>query len=71
MIDQITLKPGDLLYSPRGQYHDALASKSSSIHLAFGLSYFKPIDLMAIMWKKLFLMVLCVQILIKIQLKKI
>ena len=55
MIDQITLKPGDLLYSPRGQYHDALASKSGSIHLAFGLSYFKPIDLMAIMWKKFIL----------------
>ena len=55
MIDQITLKPGDLLYSPRGQYHDALASKSGSIHLAFGLSYFKPIDIMAIMWEKFIL----------------
>ena len=55
MIDQITLKPGDLLYLPRGQYHDALASKSGSIHIAFGLTYFKPIDLMAIMWEKLIL----------------
>ena len=52
IIDQITLKPGDLLYIPRGQYHDALASKNGSIHIAFGLSYFKPIDLMAIMWEK-------------------
>ena len=55
MIDQITLKPGDLLYLPRGQYHDALASKSGSIHIAFGLTYFKPIDLMAIMWEKFIL----------------
>ena len=52
MIDQITLKPGDLLYIPRGQYHDALASKNGSIHIAFGLDYFKPIDLMATMWEK-------------------
>ena len=52
IIDQIALKPGDLLYIPRGQYHDALASKNGSIHIAFGLSYFKPIDLMAIMWEK-------------------
>jgi len=48
LIDQITLKPGDLLYLPRGQYHDALASKSGSIHIAFGLTYFKPIDLMGV-----------------------
>ena len=27
IIDQVTLRPGDLLYIPRGQYHDALASK--------------------------------------------
>ena len=52
IIDQITLKPGDLLYMPRGQYHDALASKNGSIHITFGLTYFKPIDLMAIMWEK-------------------
>ncbi len=55
MIDQITLKPGDLLYLPRGQYHDALASKSGSIHIAFGLTYFKPIDLMGVTWEKLIL----------------
>ena len=52
LIDQITLKPGDLLYLPRGQYHDALASKSGSIHIAFGLTYFKPIDLLSLMWEK-------------------
>ena len=55
MIDQITLKPGDLLYLPRGQYHDALASKNGSIHVAFGLTYFKPIDLMSIIWEKFIL----------------
>ena len=52
LIDQITLKPGDLLYLPRGQYHDALASKSGAIHVAFGLTYFKSIDLLSLLWGK-------------------
>ena len=52
MIDQVTLQPGDLLYLPRGQYHDALASKNGAIHIAFGLTYFKPIDLLSLLWEK-------------------
>jgi len=52
IIDQVTLRPGDLLYIPRGQYHDALASKNGAIHIAFGLSYFKPIDMMTTLWEK-------------------
>jgi bifunctional lysine-specific demethylase and histidyl-hydroxylase MINA len=52
LIDQITLQSGDLLYLPRGQYHDALASQNGAIHIAFGLTYFKPIDLMSILWEK-------------------
>lgn len=55
LIDQITLKPGDLLYIPRGQYHDALASENGAIHVAFGLTYFKPIDLMSGIWEKFIL----------------
>ncbi len=55
LIDQVTLKPGDLLYIPRGQYHDALASENGAIHVAFGLTYFKPIDLMSSIWDKLIL----------------
>ena len=45
IIDQVLLKPGDLLYLPRGQFHDALASKNGAIHIAFGITYLKPIDL--------------------------
>jgi len=55
LIDQITLQPGDLLYLPRGQYHDALASKNGAIHIAFGLTYFKPIDLLSLLWEKIVL----------------
>jgi len=52
LIDQVTLQPGDLLYLPRGQYHDALASQNGAIHIAFGLTYFKPIDLLSALWEK-------------------
>ena len=55
LIDQVTLKPGDLLYLPRGQYHDALASKNGAMHIAFGLTYFKPIDLITVIWEKFIL----------------
>ncbi len=53
LIDQVTLRPGDLLYLPRGQYHDALASTSGAIHVAFGLTYLKPIDIISVLWDKL------------------
>lgn len=33
------LRPGDLLYIPRGQYHDALAQSEGTIHVAFGVTY--------------------------------
>ncbi len=33
---EILLKPGDLLYIPRGTYHDALARTDGTIHVAFG-----------------------------------
>ena len=55
IIEQVTLKPGDLLYIPRGQYHDALASKNGSIHIAFGLTYFKSIDVMTNLWENFIL----------------
>ena len=55
LIDQVTLKPGDLLYLPRGEYHDALAYKNGAMHIAFSLTYFKLIDLMSVVWEKFIL----------------
>jgi len=55
IIEQVTLKPGDLLYIPRGQYHDALASQNGAIHIAFGLTYFKSIDAMTSLWQNFIL----------------
>lgn len=34
---KITLKTGDLLYLPRGWYHDALAEAPASVHIAYGV----------------------------------
>jgi len=37
VILDIVLKPGDVLYIPRGWYHDAIASAESSLHLTIGV----------------------------------
>ncbi len=37
LMMEVTMKPGDILYLPRGWYHDALASSGGSVHMAFGV----------------------------------
>ena len=49
---EVTLRPGDLLYIPRGQYHDALASSDGAIHLAFGLTHVIGIDVLALLFEQ-------------------
>ena len=53
IIEKVVMKPGDLLYIPRGKFHDALASKSGAIHIAFGINYMKPIDIIQLIWNEL------------------
>ena len=36
---EVRLRPGDLLYLPRGQYHHALADDGACAHIAFGVTY--------------------------------
>ncbi len=38
VLQEVTMKPGDLLYVPRGQYHDALATSEASLHISFGVT---------------------------------
>ena len=33
--EEIVMRPGDVLYLPRGQYHDALASSDDTMHITF------------------------------------
>ncbi len=36
LLKEVVLSPGDVLYIPRGQYHDAIAHSDASLHLSFG-----------------------------------
>jgi ribosomal protein L16 Arg81 hydroxylase len=47
---QLTLRPGDFLYIPRGKYHDALASSEACIHLTFGVTRVIGFDLMELLF---------------------
>lgn len=38
LTQEITMEPGDVLYIPRGWYHDALASSEGTIHVAVGVN---------------------------------
>jgi len=38
LMTQVEMKPGDLLYLPRGQYHDALATTGPSLHVTFAVN---------------------------------
>ncbi len=41
-----TLRPGDLLYIPRGFYHDALAASESTLHITFGVTHVIGMDVL-------------------------
>jgi hypothetical protein len=35
---EVTMRPGDVLYIPRGFFHDAIATDAVSLHLTFGIA---------------------------------
>ncbi len=41
---EVTMRPGDVLYIPRGQYHDAVATGDNALHVAFGATHPIGID---------------------------
>ncbi len=49
---KITVKTGDLLYLPRGWYHDALAEAPASVHVAYGAHAVLGMDLMTILGER-------------------
>jgi hypothetical protein len=48
----VKMKPGDLLYLPRGWYHDALAEAPASVHVAYGVHAPLGMDLMNILLER-------------------
>ncbi len=52
VAEEITLKAGDVLYIPRGLYHDALASSDGCIHLSFGVTNIIGFDVMSLLFEK-------------------
>ncbi len=48
VLDQrLTLRPGDVLYIPRGVPHEAVTSGSSSLHLTVGIHVYRLADLLS------------------------
>lgn len=52
VAERVRMRPGDLLYLPRGQYHDALASSKASVHVTFSCSEPKGLDWLTTLWKQ-------------------
>ena len=48
----VHMEPGDLLYLPRGQYHDALADEGGTMHIAFGITYPIGMDVMTFLFDR-------------------
>jgi ribosomal protein L16 Arg81 hydroxylase len=38
LLFEAAMQPGDILYLPRGQYHDALTGAQASLHVSFGVT---------------------------------
>ncbi len=46
VLMEAPMKPGDVLYIPKGQYHDALASSEATLHLSFSVAQVTGHDFM-------------------------
>ena len=51
-VRDVHMEPGDLLYLPRGQYHDALADEGGTVHIAFGVTYPIGFDVMTLLFDR-------------------
>lgn len=49
---EVTTRPGDLLYIPRGQFHDALATDQASLHVTFALAVPNGLMLLTDAWER-------------------
>ncbi len=52
IIEKVLMKPGDILYIPRGQFHEALASSDRSMHLSFSVTHLIGHDILSILFNE-------------------
>jgi hypothetical protein len=52
LLMEVKMEPGDLLYLPRGQYHDALADEGGAMHIAFGVTYPNGLDVLSLLQER-------------------
>ena len=52
VMQELTTRPGDLLYIPRGQFHDALATGHSSLHVTYALAVANGLMLLTDAWER-------------------
>jgi ribosomal protein L16 Arg81 hydroxylase len=52
LLMEVRMEPGDLLYLPRGQYHDALADEGGAMHIAFGVTYPNGLDVLSLLHER-------------------
>ncbi len=50
---EVVMRPGDVLYLPRGQYHDALTGVQASLHVTFGVAPLTGLSLFKLLEKAL------------------
>ncbi|MAR79652.1 MAG: hypothetical protein CMM18_05430 [Rhodospirillaceae bacterium] len=52
IIEEVLMRPGDILYIPRGQFHEALASSDRSMHLSFSVTHLIGHDILSLLFNK-------------------
>jgi ribosomal protein L16 Arg81 hydroxylase len=53
LLMDVHMEPGDLLYLPRGQYHEAVADEGGAVHIAFGITYLIGLDVVSTLYERM------------------
>jgi bifunctional lysine-specific demethylase and histidyl-hydroxylase MINA len=53
LLMDVHMEPGDILYLPRGQYHDAIADEGGAVHIAFGVTYPIGLDIVTMLFERM------------------